>query len=50
MQNLVLCRFVMGLGEGVTFPCIQNLVAGNVPDASKPRSLALVYSGVQVRA
>jgi hypothetical protein len=38
----------MGLGEGVTFPCIQNLVAGNVPELRKPRSLSLIYSGIQV--
>ena len=46
---LLLCRVVMGLGEGVTFPCIQNLVATDVPGDNKAQSLSLIYSGVQVR-
>jgi MFS family permease len=45
---LLFCRAAVGLGEGVSMPCIQNLVACNVPHSKKPRSLALVYSGVQV--
>lgn len=46
---LLLCRVVMGLGEGVTFPCIQNLIASDVPGDNKSQSLSLIYSGVQVR-
>lgn len=46
---LLTCRVIMGLGEGVAFPSIQNLVACNVPHSKKPRSLAIIYSGLQVR-
>lgn len=45
---LLLCRVVMGLGEGVTFPCIQNLIAADVPGENKSQSLSFIYSGVQV--
>lgn len=38
----------MGLGEGVTFPCIQNLIATDVPTDNNTQSLSLIYSGVQV--
>lgn len=48
LSALVICRLVMGLGEGVTFPCIQNLVASDVPEQNKAQSLAAIYSGVQV--
>jgi MFS family permease len=44
VEWLLACRTVMGVGEGVTFPCIQNLVASNVPDSSKPRSLSTLAS------
>eukprot|EP00892_Ulva_mutabilis_P002002 jgi/Ulvmu1/11802/UM080_0013.1 len=48
LSSLVICRLIMGLGEGVTFPCIQNLVASDVPKENKAQSLAAIYSGVQV--
>ena len=47
LSPLLLCRFVMGLGEGVAFPTIQALVASWVPPEGKSRSLTLAYSGAQ---
>ena len=38
----------MGMGEGVTYPSIQNLVRRWVPDAKRSRALAFIYSGHQL--
>lgn len=39
------CRSVMGVGEGVTYPSIQNLVRRWVPEDSRSRALSFIYSG-----
>eukprot|EP00887_Chlorella_sp_A99_P003196 scaffold9.g3196.t1 len=41
-------RVVMGLGEGVTYPSVQQLVGERVPAGSKSRALAAVSSGHQL--
>lgn len=41
-------RAIMGSGEGVTFPCIQNIVKGWVPADTRTRALTLIYSGGQL--
>lgn len=41
-------RAVMGAGEGVTFPCVQNIVKGWVPADTRTRALTLIYSGGQL--
>jgi MFS family permease len=41
-------RAVMGAGEGVTFPCVQNIVKGWVPPDTRTRALTLIYSGGQL--
>lgn len=38
----------MGVGEGVTYPSIQNLVRRWVPESSRSRALAFIYSGHQL--
>jgi ACS family sodium-dependent inorganic phosphate cotransporter len=43
-----LCRAMMGVGEGVTFPSIQNLVRRWVPEGSRSRALSFIYSGHQL--
>lgn len=42
---LLLVRAVMGVGEGVAFPCVQVLVKTWVPADRRARSLSLIYSG-----
>jgi MFS family permease len=39
------CRAMMGVGEGVTYPSIQNLARKWVPEAKRSRALAFIYSG-----
>lgn len=41
-------RAVMGAGEGVTFPCVQNIVKFWVPADVRTRALTLIYSGGQL--
>lgn len=36
---------MMGVGEGVTYPSIQNLVRQRVPEQKRSRALAFIYSG-----
>jgi MFS family permease len=36
---------MMGVGEGVTYPSIQNLARKWVPEAKRSRVLAFIYSG-----
>ena len=35
----------MGVGEGVTYPSIQNLARRWVPEQKRSRALAFIYSG-----
>jgi ACS family sodium-dependent inorganic phosphate cotransporter len=42
---LLVVRAVMGLGEGVAFPCLQVLLKMWVPADKRTRALGLVYSG-----
>lgn len=48
MPLLLANRAVMGAGEGVTFPCVQNIVKGWVPADTRTRALTLIYSGGQL--
>jgi ACS family sodium-dependent inorganic phosphate cotransporter len=41
-------RALMGGGEGVTFPCVQNIVKFWCPADVRSRALALIYSGGQL--
>jgi ACS family sodium-dependent inorganic phosphate cotransporter len=41
-------RAVMGAGEGVTFPCVQNVVKFWAPATVRSRALAFIYSGGQI--
>ena len=45
MPVLLTNRALMGAGEGVTFPSVQNLVKGWVPPDARSRALTLIYSG-----
>ena len=38
-------RAIMGSGEGVTFPSVQNMVKGWVPPQSRASALSAIYSG-----
>lgn len=38
-------RAMMGAGEGVTFPCVQNIVKFWCPADVRTRALVLIYSG-----
>lgn len=43
------CRSAaMGVGEGVTYPSIQNLARKWVPESKRSRALAFIYSGHQL--
>ena len=48
MPVLLTNRALMGAGEGVTFPSVQNLVKGWVPPDARTRALSFVYSGVAI--
>jgi MFS transporter, ACS family, solute carrier family 17 (sodium-dependent inorganic phosphate cotransporter), other len=45
LPTLLATRLAMGCGEGVTFPCVQNLIKGWSPSDTRSRCLSLVYSG-----
>lgn len=38
----------MGVGEGVTYPSVQNLARRWVPESQRSRALAFIYSGHQL--
>lgn len=48
LNQLLLARAMMGVGEGVTYPSIQNLARKWVPEAKRSRALAFIYSGHQL--
>ncbi|OIW09551.1 hypothetical protein TanjilG_30870 [Lupinus angustifolius] len=43
---LLVARALMGIGEGVAMPAMNNILSKWVPVAERSRSLALVYSGM----
>lgn len=43
---LLVVRALMGIGEGVAMPAMNNLLSKWVPVSERSRSLALVYSGM----
>lgn len=45
---LLLCRFGMGLSEGVAFPSIYHFLAGWVPPCERGRAISLFLTGVHV--
>eukprot|EP00878_Enallax_costatus_P007008 GHUV01007344.1.p1 GENE.GHUV01007344.1~~GHUV01007344.1.p1 ORF type:complete len:431 (+),score=81.30 GHUV01007344.1:118-1293(+) len=46
LPALLASRALMGIGEGVAMPAMNNLLSRWVPVAERSRSLALVYSGM----
>lgn len=48
LPDLLAVRGSMGLGEGVAYPCVQNLVQASVPHHARSRALAFIYSGHQL--
>jgi ACS family sodium-dependent inorganic phosphate cotransporter len=48
LAPLLLVRAIMGIGEGVAYPSIQNIVRKSVPDQVRTRSLSFIYSGHQL--
>ncbi|CAG8824107.1 24193_t:CDS:2, partial [Cetraspora pellucida] len=39
---LILCRICLGIGEGVTYPCVQSLVAKWFPPQERTRAVSLL--------
>lgn len=48
LPELLAVRAMMGVGEGVSYPSIQNLVRENVPEHARSRALSFIYSGHQL--
>ncbi|KAG7666654.1 hypothetical protein KSW81_000427 [Nannochloris sp. 'desiccata'] len=48
LPELLAVRSMMGIGEGVSYPSIQNLVRTHVPDHARSRALSFIYSGHQM--
>ncbi|CAN0115318.1 unnamed protein product, partial [Ectocarpus fasciculatus] len=48
LETLLAVRFLMGMGEAVTMPSIQAIVAERVPQDQRSRWLALIISGLQI--
>lgn len=43
---LLLARALLGVGEGVAMPAMNNMISKWVPEAERSRSLSLTYSGM----
>ncbi|GMH22460.1 hypothetical protein Nepgr_024303 [Nepenthes gracilis] len=43
---LLIMRAVMGIGEGVAMPAMNNIISKWIPVSERSRALALVYSGM----
>ncbi|GAV81733.1 LOW QUALITY PROTEIN: PA domain-containing protein/Peptidase_A22B domain-containing protein/MFS_1 domain-containing protein, partial [Cephalotus follicularis] len=43
---LLIMRAIMGIGEGVAMPAMNNILSKWIPVSERSRSLALVYSGM----
>lgn len=48
LTSLLAVRAIMGIGEGVAYPSIQNIVRESVPRQIRTRSLSFIYSGHQL--
>jgi len=48
LPELLAVRSMMGVGVGVSYPSIQNLVRSHVPDHARSRALSFIYSGSQM--
>ena len=48
LPALLAVRGVMGIGEGVAYPSIQNLVRQAVPSVARTRAISFISSGHQV--
>ena len=46
LPQLLAMRCMMGIGEGVAMPSMNNLLSRWIPSSERSRSLALVYSGM----
>lgn len=44
----MIVRFLMGVGEGTTFPALSVLLAAWTPQSDRAKIGSFVYSGVQV--
>jgi ACS family sodium-dependent inorganic phosphate cotransporter len=43
---LILCRFTLGVLEGVAFPVIFHLLAAFVPDTERTRAVTFIHAGL----
>ena len=43
---LSFCRFIIGAGQGVNFPCINNLIAQKVPLTHRAKAQGFTLSGI----
>ena len=48
LMTLLAVRSMMGVGEGVSYPSIQNIVRESVPATARTRALSFIYSGHQL--
>jgi len=46
LSTLAACRFLVGIGQGLNFPCINNLIATHVPLADRAKVQGFVLSGI----
>lgn len=46
LATLLITRFLMGLGEGMAFPCVYHILSRFVPPEERSRSFAAVQGGV----
>jgi len=44
--SLSLCRYMIGTGQGVNFPCINNLIANRVPLIHRAKAQGFTLSGI----
>jgi len=46
--SMALCRYMIGTGQGVNFPCINTLVARHVPVCDRAKVLGFTLSGITI--
>jgi len=44
------CRFLVGAGQSLNFPCVSNFIAGNVPVQHRAKAQGFVLSGISAGA
>ena len=45
---LAVCRYLVGTGQGLNFPCVNNLIANHVPLTDRAKVQGFVLSGITV--